>query len=243
MVTPRNAVPILAIVWSVLPIGTSAQEIDPASLHQQGVEAFAAGDLEAAQRSFETALEAAARPSTAFNLALVLRMQGNPGGARTLVDRALGEEFGVLSERERPELERLANELDQEVGELTVRGYGAERLTFQLDDDHHWEAREGEERTLFVEPGDHRVRASAAERTSAHTDVRIEAGGLRVVSLRLLPPAIVREVPMTDEEPSSNPLPLILGISGGVAALVGAIVLVVVLTGSDDPEPDVTIQL
>ena len=171
----------------------------------------------------------------------MLRVQGEPADARTLVTQALDEEFGALSERERGELARLAEELKQEVGELAVRGYGAQSILFRVDETETWTATEGEQRSVFVEPGEHRITASAEERAPVQSEVSVSAGGLRVVSLRLLVPSSTSRADA--DEGDSDPWPLALGIGGGVAAAIAAIVVIVLLSDSTEPDPDIVIPL
>jgi hypothetical protein len=155
------------------------------ALFESATESLRTGRFAEAVRALRASLEIAPRSATAFNLAVALRGTGDALGAAALFDRLSHGEFGTIDLAKREEVERLRAEVAAEIGSVRITVRGADLIDVRLDGAKAGAVRDGEEISARLNPGQHRVIATARDRETAERTFDLPRGGSVSLELRL----------------------------------------------------------
>ena len=206
-------------------------------LFDQGDGALQEGRFPAARELLQRSLTLYAHPATAFNLAVAHRGIGEPREAIALFDGLLEGRFGRLGAERRTQVERLRSEAEAEVATLRLRACGADVVDIAIDGQPHSRVPGCTEQALELNPGRHTVAASGSGGRSRESHVELAPGEVAELSLEL-GPLMTRQnmppgAPMDAAESDDTWIWLLAG-TGGVAAIV-TVILVIVLLPEDNP--------
>ena len=165
----------------------SAAAVDQAKrLFDEATEALRVGRFADAVKALRASFDLVPRTATAFNLAVALRGTGDVLGALGLFDRLLSGELGALDAAKRAQVAELRAEVARDVAAVTITATGAEAVEVRLDGRILGVTR-GEPITAKVNPGAHRIVASAPDRETAERALDVAPGASPTVALTLRP--------------------------------------------------------
>ena len=148
----------------------------------KGMASLNDGRFSAAVEYFERSLALAPRASTAFNLAVALRGKGDAVGAVKRLKQLLAGRYGEVSAEQRERVESLLKKANREVASIALRVRGPKNTTVRLDGVVLPAKRV---QRLRVNPGVHRLTASAPDHGAPDRAVRLRPGERRSVVLVL----------------------------------------------------------
>lgn len=152
-----------------------------------GSAAMDQGRFELAIEHLETSLATAARPATAFNLAIALRGAGHPTQAVATLERLLAGAYGPLRDAQRTGAERLRSEAAADVARVRIRLAPVEEVELRIDGLRVEGAAPGAWIEQGLDPGRHAITATAPARVPAERVVVLERGGRAELELDLAP--------------------------------------------------------
>ena len=199
------------------------------SAFEQGVNAFRDGRPADARRAFRRSIELFPTPVAAWNLSRSMLRVGDPLKALQTVRAMLDEEFGELDAEQRAAAIELRAEILASLALLRIVSNEDVSLNVMLDATGLGELPPRSSLERRVVPGEHVVRATAADARQANHRVELTAGATLDVRL------VLEEV----EPPQSrNRTALVLGVVAGVL-VAGAVALTVGLVVSNDTSAEV----
>lgn len=194
-------------------------------LFSEGTRAVHEGRMRDAERDLSRSYELVRRPATAFNLVVALRGLGSLVRAMEICTTYLETPEAALDADRAAEVDAICTEARAGVAELHVRAAGTAPFDVRVDDAPLGRLRPMDERTVPLDPGDHRI-------------VAID-GDLRSEQEVSLPAGARLSIELTAPVASTLDVPLVVGLSvGGAVLVVGAIIAVAVATSSSGPTYD-----
>lgn len=233
--------PLVAMAWVagwLAGVGPAAAQ-DAASpdaearaLFEQGVEALREDRFERAVDLLRRSFEMTERPAIAFNLGLALRGAGDSLGAMEIVEPLMEGRYGTIDPRQSEQVEQLSRELRVYLGRVAVRLPETARAELFINEAPRGELVNGDELTLWVEPGEIRIRATTEDGHTVRETIEVE--GAERAQVVLQPPTIIVEEVDRAEDDSGISGWWFVGIGAAVAAAAATVIAVLVLTA---PEP------
>ena len=147
--------------------------------------AFMEGRLPEARARLEASLDLLPRAPTAINLARVLRSLGELLLAGETLEQLLDGRFGSLTAEQRESLIQLRAQVQADVGSVEVSFEGAERATLSVDGERAATVESGDPFLLRANPGEHIIRADAANGAAGEARIDLAPGAHSRVSLAL----------------------------------------------------------
>jgi hypothetical protein len=196
------------------------------TLFDEGMRELAAERYDGAAVLFRQSLERAPRAATAFNLGLALRDAERPREAMIVVQSLERGDYGALAADRHEEVERLREEIAEQVATLEVRLAGAERAVLRIDGEDEGVLVEDDSLTAWLDPGPHDVVAAVTDGPSVEERIDVEAGERTRMVLNVTAGTVVVE---SDEGGSAWPW-VLLGV--GLAAAAGVVVAVILATSA-----------
>lgn len=152
-----------------------------------GTLAMDEGRFELAIEHFEASLQLAARPATAFDLAIALRGAGHPTRAVVLLDALLAGTYGVLRGAQLAEVRALRDAAFADVAHVRIRIAVADEVELRMDGLRIEEITPGAWSEHTLDPGRHAITASARGRVTTERVVLLERGAHAELDLELAP--------------------------------------------------------
>jgi hypothetical protein len=156
-------------------------------LFVEGTRAMDQGRFELAIEHLEASLEAAARPATAFDLAIAHRGAGHPTQAVTILQALLAGNYGALHDAQRTDAEALRTAAAADVASVRVRVVDGEDIELRIDGLRVDDVAPGAWIERSLDPGRHAITATASARVGAERVVLLERGTSAEVDLALAP--------------------------------------------------------
>ncbi|MCA9671836.1 MAG: hypothetical protein KC503_39825 [Myxococcales bacterium] len=175
----------LVVVPAAPPACAAAKVGQAKRLFEKATQALQAGRLAEARDLLRRSLALHAHPATAFNLAVALRGTGEVTAAMTVLENLLAGRYGKLPASRRAEALRYREVTAKEVGKLDVHVRGAPKAAISIDGAPR--ATVTGRAQLHVDPGSHRVSASAEGMKPAQQTVQVGRGALATVRFALEP--------------------------------------------------------
>jgi len=201
--------PQMGVVASLLLLGAAVASAQPATERSETrhaelfTAAQAAMDRQEAARARDLLREALdLRPDhgpTAYFLALTLRDTGEIVEAVRLLDSLLTGSFGDVPADFRAEADGLRTELRARIASLSLRVIGPEAAEVRIDGEPRGTASNDTPLALEVDPGPHRIYASADDHDPAERAIDVDPGERLMLELTLArSEAPATEVPVAD---------------------------------------------
>jgi hypothetical protein len=180
------ALALLVGMTTMTPRSARAARVgDAKRLFEKATQALQAGRLAEARDLLRRSLAIHSHAATAFNLAVALRGTGEVTAALSVLDRLLRGKYGPIVGARRLEAVRYRKATAKEVGKLDVRVSGAPEAVIAIDGAPR--ATVSGRMQLDVDPGSHRVSASAAGMKPAQRTVQVGRGAVASVRFALEP--------------------------------------------------------
>lgn len=177
-----------------MPIDVVPEEAPEAGVLERARELFVAGSaamdqgrFELAIERFEASLATAARPATAYNLAIALRGAGHPTRATEILRGLLAGDYGALRDVQRAEAETLRSAAAADVARVRIRLAAVDEVELRIDGLRIEDAVPGAWIERPLDPGRHAITATAPARVPAERVVVLERGGRAELELDLAP--------------------------------------------------------
>ncbi|AKF03759.1 tetratricopeptide repeat protein [Sandaracinus amylolyticus] len=156
-------------------------------LFELGHGAMDQGRFELAIEHLSASLAIAARPATAFDLAIALRGAGHPTHAVEILDGLLAGSYGALRSAQRDEVVRLRAATAADVAHVRIRVAPQGEIELRIDGLRVDDIAPGAWIERALDPGRHAITASAPARVPAERVVVLERGGHAEIELELAP--------------------------------------------------------
>jgi len=155
------------------------------ALFDEAARALQVGRFSDAVKALRASLDLAPRPATAFNLAVALRGTGDAVAALAIFDKLAAGGFGEIEPARREQLGTLRSEVAAEIATLTIVATGAEGVEVRVDGVVVTAATPGGGLVSRVNPGLHRVVASARDHETVDRAVEVARGSSSSLALEL----------------------------------------------------------
>jgi hypothetical protein len=166
---------------------SEAQLAQARELFEAAAASVQVGRFADAVKDLRASLGLVPRTGTAFNLAVALRGTGDALGALALFDKLAAGAYGDLDPARREQVARLKAEVAAEIATLTIVATGADAIELRLDGEVIGIAKPGAATAASVNPGAHRIVASARDHETVDRAVDVVRGSASTVSLALSP--------------------------------------------------------
>ncbi len=140
-----------------------------------------------AVKQLRASLDLVPRTATAFNLAVALRGTGDALAALALFDKLAAGAYGELDPARREQVGKLRAEVAAEIATLTIVASGADAIEIRLDGEIVTSDKTAGSTVSSVNPGAHRIVASARDHETEARVVDVARGSTPTVSLVLRP--------------------------------------------------------
>ncbi len=158
-------------------------------LFDQALEAIHGGRFAEAEKELRASLDIAPRAATAFNLAIAQRGTGDAIDALALFDKLDDGAFGALDAAKREQLATLRTEVAADIATVTIHATGAGSIELRLDGEIIATVADGETTKHRLNPGAHRLVATAADHETFEKAVDVARGQTFSVDVALRPAA------------------------------------------------------
>jgi hypothetical protein len=156
-------------------------------LFDEAAASLQVGRFADAVKELRASLDLVPRTATAFNLAVALRGTGDALAALALFDKLAAGDYGELDPARREQVRALRAEVAAEIATLTIVANGADAIEIRVDGEIVASVKSGASTASRVNPGTHRVVASARDHETVDRAVDVLRGSSQTVELTLRP--------------------------------------------------------
>jgi hypothetical protein len=154
-------------------------------LFDEAAASLQVGRFADAVKELRASLDLVPRTATAFNLAVALRGTGDALAAVALFDKLAAGDYGELDPARREQVAKLRAEVAAEIATLTVVATGADAIEIRVDGEIVASAKPGAAAVSRVNPGAHRIVASARDHETVDRAVDVVRGSSPTVEVTL----------------------------------------------------------
>lgn len=166
---------------------TDAQLTRARELFGSAAASVQVGRFADAVKDLRASLDLVPRTGTAFNLAVALRGTGDAIGALALFDKLAAGAYGDLDPARSEQVATLRAEVAAEIATLMIVATGADAIELRLDGEIVAAVKARASTVARVNPGAHRVVASARDHETVDRAVDVRRGSSSTVALVLRP--------------------------------------------------------
>ena len=156
-------------------------------LFDEAGELIQVGRFADAVKELRASLDLVPRTATAFNLAVALRGTGDAIAAVAFFDKLTSGTYGDLDPARREQVGKLRAEVAAEIATLPILASGSDAIEIRLDGEVVGVVKAGAPTVSSVNPGAHRVVASARDHETVERAVDVVRGSTLTVALVLRP--------------------------------------------------------
>jgi hypothetical protein len=154
-------------------------------LFDEAAASLQVGRFADAVKELRASLDLVPRTATAFNLAVALRGTGDALAALALFDKLAAGDYGDLDPARREQVGALRSGVAAEIATLTVVATGAESIEIRVDGEVVDRVKSGASAVSRVNPGAHRVVASARDHETVDRAVDVARGSSEAIEVTL----------------------------------------------------------